>query len=53
MLVVVVVDGIELTYCNVVFKSMDSRSEQSENSISSRSVVMVDVVVDVVACVVV
>ena len=53
VVVVEVVVDIELTSCNVVFKSMESRSEQSEKSISSRIGVMVDVVVDVGGCVVV
>ena len=50
VVVVVVVDAIELTVCNVVFKSMDSRSDQYDKSMSSMRVVMDDVVVDVVVC---
>ena len=52
-MIVVVDDVNELTVCKLVFKSMDSRYDQYDNSLSSVSVVVDDVVVDAVVCVVV
>ena len=54
MVVLVLVDDVnELTFCNIGFKSIYYISYQSGNSLSSLGVVVDDAVVDVVVCVVV